>query len=112
MAGLFVVVADLFTFSPSTRVWQGVESRAMNDSEFRCRAISAFHNLEYVFMEDLEQGREVERLPTGQQAAVKAAMFAASGVLGALGTRYAKSAMPKSSPHSASSPAFATLQHC
>ena len=62
----------------------------MNDSEFRSRAISGFHNLEYVFMEDLEQGREVERLPTGQQAAVKAVMFAASGVLGALGTRFAK----------------------
>jgi len=62
----------------------------MNDLGFGSRAISAFHSLEYAFKEDLERGREVERLPTGQQAAVKAAMFAAGGVLGALGTRQAK----------------------
>jgi len=52
----------------------------MNDLGFGSRAISAFHSLEYAFKEDLERGREVERLPTGQQAAVKAAMFAAGGV--------------------------------
>lgn len=62
----------------------------MNESGFGSRAISAFHSFEYAFKEDLEQGREVGRLSAGQQATLKAVMFAAGGVVGAFGTRQAK----------------------
>ena len=42
----------------------------MDESEFQSRVISTFHNLKYYFTEDFEQGQAIERLPTGQQAAV------------------------------------------
>jgi hypothetical protein len=62
----------------------------MNESEFQPRAISTFRNLKYFFDEDFEQGQVVARPSTGYKAMVKASMFAAGGILAALGTDFAK----------------------
>jgi len=62
----------------------------MNESEFQRRAVLTFHNLKYCFTQDFEEGRGIERLSTGHKAIFKGAAFAAGGIVGALGTQFAK----------------------
>ena len=63
----------------------------MDKNEFQARVVSAFHSLKYVFDEDIDEGKSIQRISTGHKVLVTGGMFVAGGLIAALGTRSSKS---------------------
>lgn len=62
----------------------------MDKTAFETRAISIFHDLKFVFYEELQQGEVLKRIPTSQKAMLVASAFIGTGILGTIGTRPSK----------------------
>jgi hypothetical protein len=62
----------------------------MDKIAFETRAISIFHDLKFVFHEELQQGEVLKRISAGQKAMLAAGALIGTGLLGAIGTRPSK----------------------
>jgi hypothetical protein len=62
----------------------------MDKTVFETRAISVFHDLKYVFYDELQQGETLKQISTNQKALLVTGAFLAGGLLGALGTGSSK----------------------
>lgn len=62
----------------------------MDKAVFQSRAISTFHSLKYFFEEDFDDGKSIQRVSAGRKMMFSGALFAAGGLLAALGTKSAK----------------------
>jgi hypothetical protein len=63
----------------------------MDKTAFQARIISTFHNLKYVFDEDIEEGKSIQRMSTGQKVLFTGGAFIAGGLVAALCTKFPKS---------------------
>lgn len=63
----------------------------MDKTEFQVRVVSAFRSLKYVFDEDIDEGKSIQRMSTGHKILVTGGMFVAGGLIAALSTKSSKS---------------------